>query len=139
LPIHPFRSKFEERFAALLVAMGVEFEYEKHQLEYSAPVGKYRAYCADCGSKNLMRKGWYTPDFYIPATGVIIETKGRFTAADRRKMLAVQEDHPDERIVMVFQSDNKLNKRSQRRYSDWCNDNQFEWSITTPKEEWLYG
>jgi hypothetical protein len=123
-------------FAVRLTELDIEYKYEWLQLEYHEPIGKYRAYCEDCGSRNLRRMGWYTPDFYLPEVDAIVETKGFFTAANRRKMLAVKESHPDETIVMVFQSDNKLNKRSQRRYSDWCNENGFKWSIKEPLKEW---
>ena len=35
----------------------------------------------------------YTPDFVLP-NGIIIETKGRFTVADRRKHLLIKKQHP---------------------------------------------
>lgn len=81
--------------------------------------------------------GTYTPDFYLPASGIFIETKGRFTAADRRKMENVIEGHPDEQFVMLFMRDNKIHKRSQTTYSKWCDDRGIEWSVMEPKEEWL--
>ena len=35
----------------------------------------------------------YTPDFVLN-NGIIIETKGRFMAADRRKHIAIKKQHP---------------------------------------------
>ena len=38
--------------------------------------------------------------------GIIIETKGRFTAADRRKHLLVRKQHPHLDIRFVFENSN---------------------------------
>jgi hypothetical protein len=70
--------------------------------------------------------------------GVIIETKGRFTAADRRKMLAIKESHPDLDIKMLFMRDNKIHKRSLTTYSMWCDANGYDYSVGELKEEWLH-
>jgi hypothetical protein len=69
--------------------------------------------------------------------GTIIETKGRFTAADRRKMVAIQRGHPNLDIKMLFMRDNKIHKRSDTYYSDWCMENNYDFSIGEVKEEWL--
>ena len=130
------RSKFEKRIAKELKDAGVKYEYEAIQLEYEEPLRRNNATCGECGSKDLRRTGWYTPDFLL-ATGIILETKGRFTAADRRKMLAVTTQHPDERIVMLFMRDNKIHKSSSTHYSDWCMENNIEYAIGHPLEEWL--
>jgi hypothetical protein len=136
-PTHPFRSLFEERIATELTDAKIKYDYETIQLEYEEPLRKNKARCTDCGSSALVRIGWYTPDFYLPRSKWIIETKGRFTAADRRKMLAVIEQHPKERIAMCFMRDNKIHPRSKTYYSDWCMENDIEFSIGHLKEEWL--
>ena len=130
------RSKFEDKIAEELDDNGVDYEYEPIQLEYHEPLRKNLAECGDCGSTNLLRTGWYTPDFVF-ATGLILETKGRFTAADRRKMLAVIDAHPDERIVMLFMRDNKIHKNSTTHYSDWCMQNNIEYAVGHPLKEWM--
>lgn len=130
------RSKFEKQIAKYLKARNVPFKYEEYSYEYQEPLRKNRAQCGDCGSTNLLRTGWYTPDFFLD-NGYIIETKGRFTAADRRKMLAVKEKHPKEKIVMLFMRDNLIHKRSKTHYSDWCMQNGFEYAVGEPLEEWL--
>ena len=130
------RSKFEDRIEQDLKDAGVEYEYESIQLEYQEPLRKNLASCDTCGSTNLVRTGWYTPDFIL-SNGLIIETKGRFTAADRRKMLAVKESHPDLKIVMCFMRNNKIHKNSGTKYSDWCDANGMEYSIGKLKKEWL--
>ncbi len=130
------RSKFERKIADYLDNKGIKYEYEKYSYEFDEPIRKHKAHCLDCGSSNLRRIGWYTPDFFLD-NGYIIETKGRFTAADRRKMLSVKEGHPKEKFVMLFMRDNKIHKNSETKYSDWCEKNGFDYAIGLPKEEWL--
>lgn len=71
----------------------------------------------------------YRPDFISVASGIIVEAKGRFTGADRRKMLAVQKAHPRRSIRLVFMRDNPLYKGSKSRYSDWAKKHGFPFSI----------
>ena len=131
------RSKFEKKIAEILHSKGVVYEYETYQFEYEEPLRKNRSRCLVCDSTDLVRVGWYTPDFYIPLSHVFIETKGRFSAADRRKMLSVIEAHPEEKFVMLFMRDNKIHKRSTTTYTDWCRDNGIDCAVMEPKEEWL--
>lgn len=115
--------------------LGVDYEYEAYSYRYTEPLRKNMAKCGDCGSTNLRRTGWYTPDFFL-GNGIIIEAKGRWTAADRRKMLAMQEEHPDEPIYMLFMRDNKISKRSQTTYTMWCEQNGYKCAVGTVPEEW---
>ena len=130
------RSKFEVRVAKELDDAGVKYEYETLQLEYQEPLRKNLAQCGECGSKFLLRTGRYTPDFVLP-NGIIIEAKGKFDAADRRKMLAVRAGHPTRRIVFYFMRDNRIARRSNTYYSDWCMNNDYDFSIGQLKQEWL--
>ena len=130
------RSNFERRIAKELDDAGVKYEYESIQLEYHEPLRRNNAWCGDCEGTDLYRTGWYTPDFILE-TGVILETKGRFTASDRRKMLAVTTQHPKERIVMLFMRDNKIHPKSKTHYSDWCMEHSIEYAIGHPLKEWL--
>jgi hypothetical protein len=138
MPSTTYRSKFEERVAKDLKDRGQKFRYEEWSYEYDAPIKSHRARCDDCGSSNLVRTAWYTPDFFLNS-GVIIEAKGRFTAADRRKILAVREDHPElkEYLVMLFMRDNRIHKQSTTTYSHWCETHGIPYSIAEIKEEWL--
>ena len=131
------RSKFEKQVATNLHSRGITYEYEAYQFEYTEPLRKNRSRCEDCGSTNLVRMGWYTPDFYLPHNGLFIETKGRFTATDRRKMLAVIAENPDDTFVMLFMRDNRIHKRSNTTYTEWCAANGVECAVLEPKEEWL--
>jgi len=135
-----YRSKFEAKVAKELDKLGVKYEYEAYQFPYTEPLRRNRARCLTCGGSELVRDGWYTPDFWLPEVsngGLFIETKGRFTAADRRKMLSVISENKDETFVMLFMRDNKIHKRSTTKYSDWCEANGIDYSIGTIKESWL--
>ena len=132
-----YRSKFEQRLAKDLRERGVKFTYEEYSYEYEEPLRKNRASCKSCGSKDLVRQAWYTPDFFL--SRYIIEAKGRFTAADRRKILAVRECHKElkDKLVMCFMRNNKIHKRSKVTYADWCEEHGVEYSIGEIKDEWL--
>jgi hypothetical protein len=138
-PTAPFRSLYEEKIATWLEENDVGYKYEAYSYEYTGPVRRNRSRCKDCGSKELIYEGWYTPDFFVES-GIIIEAKGRFTAADRRKIKAVRADVPElkDKLVMMFMTDNKLNKSATKRYSDWAEAEGIDYVVgTIPKKEWL--
>jgi predicted nuclease of restriction endonuclease-like RecB superfamily len=105
-----FRSKFEQTFATHLGTIGIEVHYEEEKFPFVVPV------------KNRM----YTPDFKIgPST--YVETKGMLSKDDREKLLLVKSQHPNIRIIMVFQNwNNKIAKNSKTTYKKWCDDNNIE-------------
>ena len=122
-----YRSKFESNVAKEFKAKGVSFEYEPKVLAFTQPAKERK----------------YTPDFYIRTkTGVttLVETKGKLTAEDRAKMVWVKEQHPKEKIVILFMNSSvKLRKGSKTTYSDWARKNGFEFydfRFGLPKE-WI--
>jgi hypothetical protein len=95
----PYRSKYEAQLAKTLPK---SFQYEACALPYSL-------------------QHTYTPDWVCVETKTLIEAKGRLTAGDRRKMLAVKAAHPEWHIVMLFQEPNRtLTKRSKTTYRQWA-------------------
>ena len=130
------RSRFEKTVAKQLDDKGMAYEYEKYSYEYDEPLRKNQARCAECGSSTLLRTGWYTPDFFLD-NGVIIESKGRFTAADRRKMVAVKEHHPDLDIKLLFMRNNRIHKNSQTTYVDWCDKHGYDCAVKEVPDAWL--
>ena len=79
----------------------------------------------------------YTPDFIL-ANGIIIETKGRFLASDRRKHLAIKKQHPQLDIRFVFEnSKNKLRKGAKSTYGQWCIKYGFRYYDRIVPEDWL--
>jgi hypothetical protein len=79
-----YRSGLEDDIAKDLKDRGVEFEYEKLKVQWQ-----------------LLENKTYTPDFKLP-NGIIIESKGRFVQADRKKHLIIQDQHPFLDIRFVF-------------------------------------
>ena len=94
------RSGFEDRLASFLDLNECLFNYESTRLRYTL-------------------EHTYKPDFILH-NGIIIEAKGRFTGADRTKMRAVKEAHPDLDIRFIFQRDNRLSKTSKTTYTGWA-------------------
>jgi len=79
----------------------------------------------------------YTPDFILP-NGIIIESKGRFVTADRRKHIAIKKQHPKLDIRFVFyNSRNKLNKGAKSTYQNWCDKYGFRYYDRIVPLDWL--
>lgn len=73
------------------------------------------------------KQRFYLPDFKTEG-GVFIECKGRWVASDRQKHVWLKEQHPDKRIVLLFQDARiKLSKRSKTTYGEWATKNGLEW------------
>lgn len=115
-----YRSGLEVEAAAFLSEHQKEVRYERLKIEWEDL--KYRT---------------YTPDFELD-NGIIIETKGIFSAADRRKHLEIKRQHPKLDIRFVFSNANsRLYKGAKSRYSDWCNKYGFKWSHRLIPKDWL--
>lgn len=82
----------------------------------------------------------YTPDFIIylkSGRKIYVEAKGYFRAEDRSKLLKVREAHPSIDLRIVFQSNGKIHKLSKTRYADWCEKNNFIYSVGGVPKEWF--
>ncbi len=116
-----YRSGLETKVAAQITAAGLPVCYEQLPLPYVQP------------SKS--RK--YTPDFILP-NGIVVETKGLFTADDRAKMALVKEQHPDLDIRLVFSNPNaKLYKNSPTTYASWCEKIGFRYAKKEVPPPWM--
>jgi len=70
----------------------------------------------------------YLPDWIDEDSKSIVEAKGRFTATDRRKHLAIKAQYPDWTVTIVFQNpDRPLNKGSKTTYGGWCDKHGIAW------------
>jgi len=104
-----FRSGLEEKVADLMVNLGIDYEYECTKIPYKI-------------------EHIYTPDFRLP-NGIYLECKGYWEAADRRKIKAVKQQHPEIDLRMVFQSPfNTISKKSKTTYARWCEKNEIPWT-----------
>lgn len=115
-----YRSGLELEAATFLETRQKIVSYEKLKIEWEDL--KYRT---------------YTPDFELD-NGIIIETKGLFSAGDRRKHLEIQRQHPKLDIRFVFSNArSKLYKGAKSRYCDWCDQKGFKWAHRVIPEGWL--
>ena len=115
-----YRSGLELKTAKYLDDLSIKYKYEKVKIEWEDLT--YRT---------------YTPDFVL-YNGIIIETKGMFTAADRKKHLAIKKQHPQLDIRFVFENSNRrLRKGAKTRYYQWCNRYDFDYYDRIIPEEWL--
>lgn len=115
-----YRSGFEDDVAKELKAKGVEFTYEKEKIKWVD-----------------LKVRTYTPDFVL-GNGIIIETKGRFVANDRRKHKEIKKQFPDLDIRFVFyNSKSKLYKGAKSSYADWCDKYGFAYADKSIPDAWL--
>jgi hypothetical protein len=116
-----YRSGLEDRISDQLKSLSVPVKYEEFKIKYLVPESLHT----------------YTPDFELP-NGIIIESKGRFVAADRKKHLLVQQQHPKLDIRFVFSNSKaKISKGSKTSYADWCIKHGFLYADKLVPEEWI--
>jgi hypothetical protein len=116
-----YRSGLEEDLAESLKARGVKYTYEETKIRYIQPATEHQ----------------YTADFELE-NGIIIESKGRFLVADRKKHLLIKRQQPHLDIRFVFSnSKQKISKNSRTSYADWCNKNGFLYSDKEIPDSWI--
>jgi hypothetical protein len=117
---HGYRSGLEDRISEQLKGLSVPFKYEEFKIKYE--VHEIRT---------------YTPDFELP-NGIIVESKGRFVQADRKKHLLVKKQHPELDIRFVFSNSKaKISKGSKTSYGDWCTKNGYTYADKLIPEGWI--
>ena len=116
-----FRSGLEVLNAKILKALGVAFDYEKHVIRYTMPASAHK----------------YTPDFVLP-NGIVVETKGRWITADRKKLRLIREQHPGIDIRMVFSNSKaRISKASKTTYRMVCEKLGLPWADKEIPKSWL--
>ena len=117
---HGYRSGLEDKISEQLKSLSVPVKYEQFKISYE--VNETRT---------------YTPDFELP-NGIIIESKGRFVAADRKKHLLIKQQYPHLDIRFVFSNSKaKINKGSKTSYGDWCNKFGFIYADKLIPKGWI--
>ena len=120
------KSGLEEVVYHYLTNAKCTFKYESLKVTYFQPETKKT----------------YTPDFPIKGS-FIIETKGAFNSADRKKMKLVKKQNPKLDIRFIFSNaKTKIGKKSLTTYGKWCELFKFKFhciqSTKTPfPQEWL--
>jgi len=118
-----YRSGLEESVAGQLQANRVDYQYEDKAniVKYIVPAKSHT----------------YLPDFKLP-NGIIVETKGRFVLADRKKHKLIKEQYPDLDIRFVFSNSNtKISKKSKTTYASWCETLGIPYADKQIPQEWL--
>lgn len=124
-----YRSGFEVKVKKSLESRGIEFKYESTRFPYIVPESKHN----------------YTADFEVLTeigTTIWVESKGNFTAADRKKMKLVIEQNPDRDIRMLFQRNNKIQRNSKTTYGSWCDKHGIKWAVSSTghvPDSWVRG
>jgi len=120
-----YRSGLEDTISEQLKTTNKSWSYESEKLKYTVPE----------------RLATYTPDFIIiKANGekMYIETKGRFTAVDRKKHLLIKLSNPGIDLRLLFQTpNNKLSKASKTTYANWADKNGYLWATKEIPASWL--
>ncbi len=115
-----YRSGLEVKLQEYFKEIGIDAKYESFKIDWEDV--RYRK---------------YTPDFLLP-NGIIIETKGLFTAEDRRKHLLVKKQNPVLDIRFVFESSKRrISKVSKTTYAMWCEKHGFLYADKLVPEDWL--
>jgi hypothetical protein len=101
--------------------MGVPYEYEKMKIRYVKPA----------------TESTYTPDIVL-GNGIIIESKGRFLVADRKKHMLIKRQQPHLDIRFVFSnSKQRLSKASRTTYAQWCEKYGFLYADKEIPDSWI--
>ena len=120
---HGYRSGLEETVALELQKKELSYEYESKDniIKYTIPATNHT----------------YLPDFKLH-NGIIVETKGRFMLADRKKHKLIKEQHPEMDIRFVFSNSNtKISKKSKTTYASWCEALNIPYADKTIPDSWL--
>lgn len=122
MTFNKYRSGLEERVAKQLEDLSIKFHYESLKIRFVKP----------------SQPSIYTPDFILP-NGVIIETKGQFLTADRKKHRQIREQFGEKYdIRFVFSNPNqKIGKKSKTTYAMWCERYGFLYAKGEIPKEWL--
>ena len=116
-----WRSGLEKKIGDELAAQRVRFSFEEVKIEY-----------------DVEETRTYTPDFFLLDNGILVESKGRFISADRKKHKLIKQQHPQIDIRFVFsRAKDRIGKKSKTTYAMWCESNGFIWAEKSIPAAWL--
>jgi hypothetical protein len=106
-----FKSKFERNLSTAFRKRRLQFEYEPRKFKFIQPEIKRT----------------YTPDFWLPEVGTYVESKGKLTPEDRKKLIWWRSCNPEVPLVILFmRGRNPIRRGSGTTYLDWATENGFE-------------
>ena len=115
------KSGLEEVVFKYLIKNKCLFKYEGTKITYTSPEIKKT----------------YTPDFPIHDS-FIIETKGNFNSADRKKMKLIKKQNPNLDIRFIFSNSRaRISKKSKTTYGMWCERYGYKYADKHVPKEWL--
>lgn len=105
-----FASGLELKVSKRLKNLRISSEYETEQLPFVV-------------ERN------YTPDFILEVDGekVYLEVKGYLSAEDITKMIRVRKQHPEKRIIFLFQKPHQRVGKTKSTHAEWAERNGYEW------------
>lgn len=111
MPKTKYRSKFEQKITTAFRKARISFEYEPRRFKFTQPA--------------IERT--YTPDFWLSEACTYVESKGKLTPEERKKLIWWRESNPDVPLVILFmRGRNFIRKGSSTTYLDWAEANGFE-------------
>ena len=107
-----YRSGLEVSIGKFFTEKNIPFQYETLKIDYLKP----------------QQKSYYRPHFILK-NGIIIEAKGLFTTADRKKHKIIKNQYGDRYdIRFAFSnSTNRIGKKSKTTYAKWCEHYGFQY------------
>jgi hypothetical protein len=115
------KSGLEETLALQQYNAGVPVRYEDEVILYDVPG----------------RPAKYNPDFTLPS-GVIVEGKGVFDAADRQKHLLIKAQHPEREVRFVFSNPNgRIAPGAKMTLAEWCDKHGYKYAAKVIPTAWL--
>ena len=115
------KSGLEEVIYNYLKDKKIHFSYEGMKIKFELPT----------------QKKSYTPDFPIN-NSFIVEAKGAFNSADRKKHKLVKQQHPEYDIRFIFSNaKTKIGKKSKTTYGMWCDLFGFKYHCIQSTKKYL--
>lgn len=141
--MYGYRSGLEETVAAQLTALSIPYEYEAVQYDYPKKQKVKASLTEDMANPitGIYLILHYTPDFLIikkSGAGMVIETKGRFLAADREKIRILKKTRPWLDFRMIFTNPKaRFSKTNTKTYADFCEQLGIPYAKGKIPDEWL--
>ena len=115
------KSGLEEVIFAFLSSENVSFSYETLKITFDQPT----------------QKRTYTPDFPIKKS-FIVEAKGNFNSADRKKHKLIKAQHPELDIRFVFQKLKTKVQGGRFTCEEWCIKYNFLYAESIVPNSWIH-
>jgi len=140
-----YRSGLEETIGADVKSRGIGAVYEAAPITYTKPETRHR-YTGDWFLRRDRGEVTYdfssNPNWYADEAfwrdHFLVESKGMFSAEDRKKHLLIQAQYPSSDIRFVFsRSKSPLRKGAKSTYGEWCEKHGFIFADRLIPDDWF--